>query len=75
MTADAVIPGIEIDTPDSPSPDEDLHSISIKSDPSIHFTDADFANIESSHLRHAYTAPARVESRSSDDLQREPTFQ
>lgn len=63
-TNDVAVPLINIDTPDTLSPDEELTQTA--SEPQIQFDEADFFGEERQRLRHSISAPARVETPSTD---------
>ena len=71
MTTDAIIPEITLDTPDSPSPGEEMLQY-VGSDPQLHshFVEADLT-AAGVGLKHAYTIPLTAAEEASMERQRE----
>ena len=64
MAHDAVVPEISLDTPASLSPDEEVSQT--RSEPQVTFEEPDASEENRPALRHATTAPASIDTPSSD---------
>jgi hypothetical protein len=65
ISNDAIIPEINLDTPGTLSPDDD-NLMTTKSDPQIVFDEPELLGDDRPGLRHAVTAPGRVDAHSHE---------